>query len=148
MFKGENMSALKCEKEYKYTKQEVRFCDAIVFKEMTQYGAYLYAGYSSFNGDRRQAEAKASTIANKGKIKARIEELKSKVQEKKLDKAIWNFEDSVRALSEAYIQAKEFGNINGVVNAIKELNSMYGFNKQNIDLKNEIIGDFKIQVEE
>lgn len=139
------MSALKCEKLYKYTKQEVRMCDAIVFKGLTQYDAYLYAGYSSFDGNRRNAEAKASTIANKEKIKARLTELREQVQARMLEDTIWKFEDSLRALRDIYYNSDKQAD---KINAIKELNSMHGYNRQNIDLKNEIVGDFKIQVEE
>lgn len=145
------MGALKCEKKYKYTQKEIRFCDAIVYKEMSQYDAYHYAQYKTNNVKRETIDANASRLANKPKIVARVTELRDKIQEKKLDKAVWTFEDSVRALSEAYRKADEGGNTSGVVNAIKELNNMYGFNRQNInmnaDVKVEKIEDYLKEIE-
>lgn len=127
------MSALKCEKEYKYTENEIRYCDGIVLKGMSQREAYLYAGYSNQKGNLDRVDVKASQLASKAKVKARLEDMSERLKEKKLKDAIWSMDDSVRALKGAYELARESSNINGVVNAIKELNSMFGFNKQNIN---------------
>lgn len=145
------MSALKCEKQYKYTQNEIRFCDAIVYKEMSQYDAYKYAYSISEDTPRETIDANASRVANKDKNKTRISQLRDKLEERKQNVVIWTFEDSVRALSEAYSQAKEYGNTSGVVNSIKELNNMYGFNRQNInmnaDVKVEKIEDYLKDIE-
>jgi len=142
------MSALKCEKEYKYTQNEIRFCDAIIYKKMSQYEAYHYAKYKTENVKRETIDANASRLSSKPKIVARISELSTRLEEKKLDKAIWSFEDSVRELKDALEKSKELTDYKTVINAVDKLNSMHGYNKQNIDINAELTGDFEIKIQE
>jgi hypothetical protein len=60
-------------------------------------------------------------MMNEGKIRARIDELKSQVAEKQL----WSREMSVKALVQAYREGS--GAVK--VSAVKELNAMHGYNE-------------------
>jgi phage terminase small subunit len=68
---------------------------------------------------------KASRMMNEGKIRARIDELKSQVVEKQL----WTREMSVKGLIQAYRIAQDAKTSTGMTAAVKELNVMHGFNE-------------------
>jgi hypothetical protein len=64
-------------------------------------------------------------MMNEGKIRARIDELKSQVVEKQL----WTREMSVKGLIQAYRIAQDAKTSTGMTAAVKELNVMHGFNE-------------------
>ena len=68
---------------------------------------------------------KASRMLNEGKIRARVDELKTMVVEKQL----WTREMSVKGLIQAYRIAQEAKTTTGMTAAVKELNVMHGFNE-------------------
>jgi hypothetical protein len=68
---------------------------------------------------------KASRMLNEGKIRARVDELKSMVVEKQL----WTREMSVKGLIQAYRIAQDAKTSTGMTAAVKELNVMHGFNE-------------------
>jgi hypothetical protein len=65
--------------------------------------------------------SKASLLMSDGKVRARVDELKSHVAEKQL----WSREMSVKALVQAYREGS--GAVK--VSAVKELNAMHGYNE-------------------
>ena len=69
--------------------------------------------------------SKASIMMNDGKIRARVDELKSMVVEKQL----WTREMSVKGLIQAYRIAQDAKTSTGMTAAVKELNVMHGFNE-------------------
>ena len=68
---------------------------------------------------------KASRMLSEGKIRARVDELKSQVVEKQL----WTREMSVKGLIQAYRIAQDAKTSTGMTAAVKELNVMHGFNE-------------------
>jgi hypothetical protein len=68
---------------------------------------------------------KASRMISEGKIRARVDELKSMVVEKQL----WTREMSIKGLMSAYRIALEAKTSTGMTAAVKELNIMHGFNE-------------------
>ena len=68
---------------------------------------------------------KASRMMNEGKIRTRVDELKSMVVEKQL----WTREMSVKGLIQAYRIAQDAKTSTGMTAAVKELNVMHGFNE-------------------
>ena len=68
---------------------------------------------------------KASRMMNEGKIRTRVDELKSMVVEKQL----WSREMSVKGLIQAYRVAQDAKTSTGMTAAVKELNNMHGFNE-------------------
>lgn len=68
---------------------------------------------------------KASRMLGEGKIRARVDELKSMVVEKQL----WTREMSVKGLIQAYRIAQDAKTSTGMTAAVKELNVMHGFNE-------------------
>lgn len=67
----------------------------------------------------------ASKLMKNDKVAARIAELRSQVQEKQL----WSREMSIKGLVAAYKVANDGKSASGMTGAIKELNSMHGFNE-------------------
>ena len=68
---------------------------------------------------------KASRMLSEGKVRARVNELKSQVVEKQL----WTREMSVKGLIQAYRIAQDAKTSTGMTAAVKELNVMHGFNE-------------------
>jgi len=69
--------------------------------------------------------SKASILMSDGKIRARVDELKTMVVEKQL----WTREMSVKGLIQAYRIAQDAKTSTGMTAAVKELNVMHGFNE-------------------
>jgi transposase len=69
--------------------------------------------------------SKASILMSDGKIRARVDELRSQVVEKQL----WTREMSVKGLIQAYRIAQDAKTSTGMTAAVKELNVMHGFNE-------------------
>ena len=100
------------------TPKQEAFAQAIA-DGMTQANAYRTA-YDASRMKDATIYSKASILMEDGKVRARLDELRSKLT----TKALWTREMSVKALVGAY---KE-GNASAKVAAVKELNAMHGFN--------------------
>ena len=102
----------------KLTAQQEKFCQCIA-DGMTQTDAYR-ASYKTSGMVANSIHVNASKLAADAKVKLRITELKSALAEK----AMWTREDSVQTLSEVARDGRPAER----VAAVKELNSMHGFN--------------------
>jgi hypothetical protein len=105
--------------DVKLTAKQEAFAQAIA-DGMGQADAYRMA-YDAEGMKDSTVYPKASRMMNEGKIRARIDELKSQVAEKQL----WSREMSVKALVQAYREGS--GAVK--VSAVKELNAMHGYNE-------------------
>jgi phage terminase small subunit len=109
--------------EIKLTAKQEAFAQAIA-DGMGQADAYRMA-YDAEGMKDNTVYPKASRMMNEGKIRARIDELKSQVVEKQL----WTREMSVKGLIQAYRIAQDAKTSTGMTAAVKELNVMHGFNE-------------------
>jgi len=105
--------------DVKLTAKQEAFAQAIA-DGMGQADAYRMA-YDAEGMKDNTVYPKASRMMNEGKIRARVDELKSQVAEKQL----WSREMSVKALVQAYREGS--GAVK--VSAVKELNAMHGYNE-------------------
>lgn len=103
----------------KLTAKQEAFCQGIA-DGLGQADAYR-AAYDAEAMKDSTVYPHASRLMNNDKVKARIAELKAQVAEKQL----WTREMSVKALVRAYNE----GNSSAKVAAVKELNSMHGYNE-------------------
>ena len=114
------------------TAKQEAFAQAIA-GGMNQSDAYRTA----YNAGHMKDEAiwvNASKVASGAKVALRIESLKAAIA----DKQLWTREDSVRALRE--VANKDEARGAEIVAAIKELNSMHGFNAPvKLDLKGDLM---------
>ena len=90
---------------------------------MTQAAAYRDA-YDAQNSKDSTVWARASELMADSKVSGRVKELKDALAAKQL----WTREMSVKGLMTAYKIANEDRNTSGMVNSVKELNAMHGFN--------------------
>lgn len=112
------------------TLKQERFAQAIA-KGMSGADAYRLAYDVSEDTQPDTIYKRASELVHSGKVGGRIAQLKAEIAEKSL----WTREMSVQALIKAYCVAEDGSNSAGMTGAIKELNSMHGFNEaQKIDL--------------
>jgi phage terminase small subunit len=109
--------------DLKLTAKQEAFAQAIA-DGMGQADAYRMA-YDAEGMKDNTVYPKASRMMNEGKIRARIDELKSQVVEKQL----WTREMSVKGLIQAYRIAQDAKTSTGMTAAVKELNVMHGFNE-------------------
>jgi phage terminase small subunit len=101
------------------TPKQEKFCQCIA-DGMTQADAYRQS-YNAARMSDNSIYSKASELMTDGKITSRVAEIKSQLE----DKALWTREDSVRALKSVI----EGGRPSDVTGAVKELNSMHGYNE-------------------
>jgi len=107
----------------KLTAKQEAFAQAIA-DGLGQADAYRMA-YDAEGMKDSTVYSKASILMNDGKIRARVDELKSMVVEKQL----WTREMSVKGLIQAYRIAQDAKTSTGMTAAVKELNVMHGFNE-------------------
>lgn len=118
----------------KLTEKQERFCQAIADGK-TQSDAYRIA----YNAEKMKPETvqnKAHVLAKNGEVAARIAALRKTI----VEKYIWTREKSVLALAEIVDNSE--ARASEKVSAIKELNSMHGFNapvKMEIDASISVI---------
>ncbi len=112
------------------TLKQEKFVQAIA-DGMTQADAYRHA-FDVRQGTKPETIYKrASELMANGEVTGRLNELRSALTAK----ALWTREMSVKALISAYREGKPSDKIN----AVKELNSMHGFNApQKIDVKADV----------
>lgn len=102
------------------TNKQEAFAQAIA-SGLNQSDAYR----SAYNAAKMKPEVvnvKASQLAADGKVAVRVAALRTKLQ----DKALWTRERSVKVLAD--IADSNDSKAGEVVSAVKELNSMHGFN--------------------
>jgi hypothetical protein len=109
--------------DVKLTAKQEAFAQAIA-DGLGQADAYRVA-YDAEGMKDSTVYSKASIMMNDGKIRARVDELKSMVVEKQL----WTREMSVKGLIQAYRIAQDAKTSTGMTAAVKELNVMHGFNE-------------------
>ena len=102
------------------TAKQEAFAQAIA-SGLTQADAYRSA-YSAAKQNDTTLWANASRMAANTLVVARVAELRTRLQ----DKALWTRERSVKVLAD--IADSTESKAGEVVNAVKELNSMHGFN--------------------
>ena len=109
--------------DIKLTAKQEAFAQAIA-DGMGQADAYRVA-YDAERMKDSTVYSKASILMSDGKIRARVDKLKSMVVEKQL----WTREMSVKGLIQAYRIAQDAKTSTGMTAAVKELNVMHGFNE-------------------
>ena len=92
--------------ELKSNKQEA-FCKAVALEGMNQSDAYKIAYPTSLKWSNAIVYKKASELANNGKVKGRIEELKNTLTEKAIEKALYTAEESFNYLKDIQSRAKD-----------------------------------------
>lgn len=128
---------LNCEKENKYTAKEIAFVDGLI-QGKTQHQAFLDAGYSNLKGNSDAVDQKASKLLAKDKVRARFYELNDKVRDKVEKKLAWTLEEATEKLRQLIKEAEDSevlkmktgDKIDTLMKPLKELNSIYGLNKQ------------------
>lgn len=109
------------------TGKQEKFCQSYA-KGMTQTDAYKSA-YDTKNKTEKSIWELASRLGNNVKVTSRIAVLKEQVAKKQL----WTREESIKTLRT--IARKSIAKDNDKTGAVKELNSMLGFNSpKQIDL--------------
>lgn len=149
------------------TPQSSKFCELMAEGKKTQYECYVEAYPSAKNWAKGSAQAAASALAKKPHIQERIGQLKQKIEEKLVERYVWDKQKSTKILMRALdkvdksleILSEETNkiveqeststlkikaiksslySINDATRVIKELsnelNTMYGFNKANLEL--------------
>lgn len=111
------------------TPKQEAFCKAVA-DGLGQSEAYRKA-YDAKGSKPETVQVKASRMMREDKIRLRIEQLRSALEEKDL----WKREDSVRALIDV-IQKDLGAKPADKIRAVSELNKMHGWQSQTIDLKN------------
>jgi len=109
--------------DVKLTAKQEAFAQAIA-DGLGQADAYRIA-YDAEGMKDSTVYSKASILMSDGKIRARVDELKTMVVEKQL----WTREMSVKGLIQAYRIAQDAKTSTGMTAAVKELNVMHGFNE-------------------
>ena len=109
--------------DVKLTAKQEAFAQAIA-DGLGQADAYRVA-YDAEGMKDSTVYSKASILMSDGKIRARVDKLKSMVVEKQL----WTREMSVKGLIQAYRIAQDAKTSTGMTAAVKELNVMHGFNE-------------------
>ena len=117
------------------TAKQEAFAQAVA-SGMTQADAYRHA-YDAENMQDDTIYVKASELMADGKVSGRVKHLKDEIA----CAALWSRLDSVQTLAE--IAKGEETRANEKVAAIKELNSMHGFNAPT---KHEVAGNFTFNI--
>lgn len=107
------------------------FCVAYV-KTKSAKGAYRAAYNVNPNTSDAIAHRKAYEIMDKPHVQARIKELREQVA----DKVVWERADSINVLAGIARDEEEAAKASERVQAVKELNSMFGWNEKNVNVSN------------
>ena len=123
------------------TAKQEKFVQELVAGK-TQRQAYLSAGYSG-NSSNKTIDENASRIFNDSKVKARYEYLYNKVIKNAENKIQWSFEKSMQKLLDLIDNAEKTEGRNvyhnkHILDIIKEINNMHGYNRQNMSLEAEV----------
>ena len=104
------------------TEKASEFCRLIVFERESQYRAHMRA----FGTTKATAPAEASKLMKRENIKAEI----ARLRDMKSQDAEWTFDDSVQELKGVIMNPE---NQTVKVNALKEINRMFGWDKRVVD---------------
>jgi phage terminase small subunit len=115
----------------KLTARQEKFCQGIA-DGLNQTDAYRTA-YNAVNISNKSLWERASRLAAKSKVEARINELKESLTKKYL----WTREMSTQILGSIALKVSAFDN--NRIAAIRELNLMNGFNAANGDLDSYVL---------
>lgn len=132
--------------ENKLTAKQEKFCQAIADGK-TQLDAYKFA-YSAEKMKDSGIYVHASRLLNNAKITLRIDELKKALEKKYL----WTREMSIKILGAIALKSTTMDN--NKIAAIKELNSMHGFNSPEdysdyvlpVRIIREVVDGSKVQI--
>lgn len=116
--------------DVKLTEQQSEFCRLIVFERLAQYKAYMQV----FGCSQSVAHVEACKLMKN----PRIEEEIRRLRDMKSQDAEWEFDDSVNGIKEI-IKNPESQAV--ALNAYKELNKMFGWDKQTIEHNHRVIDD-------
>jgi phage terminase small subunit len=108
--------------EVQLSEKKSEFCRLLVYERMPQYKAYMEA----FGANKVTAPAEASKLIRQPEVQAEIKRLRD---EKSKD-AEWEFMDSIYALKGVIARPEKHSDL---VNAVKEINKMLGFEKTTIN---------------
>lgn len=145
------------------TNKQEKFVQGLVAGK-TQRQAYLDAGYSDQNGQLDRVDVQASKLFADAKVLQRYEYLYNKVIKNAEKKIQWSFEKSMKELVDLIEEAKNYS-VEEIINdevkvkklelkdkakvildSIKELNSMNGYNQKNVNSTVDFGGDFEIVI--
>lgn len=132
----------------KLTARQEKFCQSIA-DGMNQTDAYKSA-YSIKNKSEKSIWELASRVSSNVKVMSRIAELKAEIAKKQL----WTREQSVDVLKKIAESKKQQTRDSDKVSAVKELNSMHGFNSPEdysdyvlpVRIIREVVDGSKIQI--
>ena len=105
------------------TAKQEAFCQAVA-DGMNQSDAYRHA-YNAENMKPESVNVNASKLMADAKVKLRVRELKDALSLK----ALWTREDAVKELKDIASMGKDGKQLGAATAAIKELNSMHGYNE-------------------
>lgn len=116
------------------TPKQEQYCKNRAILKMSQRKAYIDAFPSAKEWKLETVDTKACNLEAENKILARIKELQDEVKAEMLKEAAWTRQDALNELKKLIDRAnKEMDatesmsgpNVSAIVNAIKELNSIY-----------------------
>lgn len=153
------------------TPQSLKFCELVAEGSKSQYECYIEAYPKAKTWAKGSAQAAASALAKKPHIQKKIGELKQKIEEKLVERYVWDKQKSTKILMRALekvehnlevlseqtdklvnesdsptIKVKTIKStlysLNDATRVVKELsnelNTMYGFNKANLEVNGSI----------
>lgn len=123
----------------KLTAKQQLFCQEIALNNKSQVDAYRTAYNTSKMKDKTVNE-KASIEANKGNVRARIDELRATVERKLIDEIVYTKQDSFKKFQElqelALVPRGDNGNLdlNNALKAEKHKGELMGLYSQEVDI--------------
>ena len=110
-------------KKKKLTPKQEKFARNVA-KGMKQVDAYRDA-YDAKTSSKNSQRVQAFEVARNSNVSDMIEDLKRRAEKG----VVWTREMAMTALLDTYHMAKDQNSATGATGALKELNSMYGFNE-------------------
>lgn len=129
------------------TTQQLNFLENIL-KGETQYQAYLNAYPSSKSWKRDSVDQAAYQLFRLEHIQMKFKEMQKRIEDKIVKKSVWTTEMAIEKLTnlakQAETEIQESNKINmtrvqAILGAVKELNSMHGYNEKNITATNKVV---------
>ncbi len=110
-------------KKKKLTPKQEKFAQNVA-KGLSQVDSYRDA-YDVTKDNKHTHRVKAYEVAKNGDVAAMIADLKARAEQG----VVWTREMAMTALLDTYKLARDQNHATGATGALKELNSMYGFNE-------------------
>ena len=123
---------------------------------LNQTQAYMAAGYSVSKMRRSVIHQQASRVANRERVRKRVDELRQEIANKRTTQAAWNKDKASNVLrwlisvSQEDIKKKGLrqSNANAIISAVKELNEINGTKElDGVRIENIKAGTEKIKLE-